>query len=178
MSRPPRVEGSDPALRALPGARAGAGGEVSGGGGIVGIGGVGSCHGPEEVTGKGDAEQGDGTRRAARRGQLLGGGSGRPGGWRDADGAFARLRVGTRACSGGLLTDWPFGAGLGLLLGLWGGGGPGGGPEAGILTSQLRKVASPNPTCSRFQTRGGGCFPAAAWLLSLMPGPCRGSGST
>lgn len=38
--------------------------------------------------------------------------------------------------------------------------------KLGFLTSRLRKVASRNPTCSRFQTRGGGCFPAAAQLLS------------
>lgn len=66
------MKASDPALRALPGAHAGVGGEVSGGGGVVGVGGVGSCHGHGELTGKGDGEQGDRTRRAARRGQLLG----------------------------------------------------------------------------------------------------------
>lgn len=124
------MKGPDPALRALPGARAGVGGEVSDRGGGVGMGGVGSCHGPGELTGKGDGEQGDRTRRAARRGQLPGrapavredGDSVRapPCGYaRGTPGALSRLAI----------RGWP-GA---VVVGVMGRGRTGGGPETGIF---------------------------------------------
>lgn len=173
MSRPPRVNASDPALRALPGARAGVGGEVSGGGGVVGIGGVGSCHGPGELTGKGDGEQGDRTRRAARRGQLLG----RAPAVRDSVRAppcgYARGALGSPSRLA--IQGWP-GA---VVVGVMGRGRTRGEVlKLGFLTSPLRKVASRNPTCSRFQTAAGAAFPRLLSCSVQMPGPNRGSGST
>lgn len=87
--------------------------------------------------------------------------------------AFARLRVGTRAGLWGspgrlVIRCWP---GAVVVRGDGAGADQGEVLKLGFLTSPLRKVPSRNPTCSRFQTRGGGCFPAVALQLSPMPGP-------
>lgn len=73
-------------------------------------------------------------------------------------------------------SDFPFGAGLGLLLqedggGGGNGGGERGGPGAGILTYPLRKteVASRNPTCLLFSTDGGGSL-AGTQRPGFLPG--------
>lgn len=83
-------------------------------GGGVGMGGVGSCHGPGELTGKGDGEQGDRTRRAARRGQL----PGRAPAVREDGDSVRAPPCGYARGTPGALSRLAIGAGLGLLL--WG----------------------------------------------------------